>query len=186
MRSRPYRLPDGYPALLLCRTGIRPYSPPGTGPPVCRTGSAGRCRARTSPEAAFCVRRTPAACGVSVRHHLRVPMTQENFAHELVAAVPVAQVTVDEHLRDNDELLLHLLMADLLRLAVDAYRANDNDTSQRLLAFVERALREGDEAVENAVCVSFVEHVGAGAGESEEFIASWPDGLRDEVNRQRG
>jgi hypothetical protein len=113
-------------------------------------------------------------------------MTQESFVQELLDAVPDAQATVDEHLRDNDGLLLHLLMADLLRLAVSAYQGNDPETSQRLLALLDRALREGDEAVENAVCVSFVEHVGAGAGESDEFIASWPEGLREEVNRQRG
>jgi hypothetical protein len=112
-------------------------------------------------------------------------MTQERFIQELLDVVPAAQATVDEHLRDNDELLLHLLMADLLRLAVSAYQGNDAETSQRLLAFVDRALREGDEDVENAVCVSFVEYVGAGAGESDEFIASWPDALRDELGRQR-
>lgn len=115
-----------------------------------------------------------------------MPITRATFAQDLLAAVPIAQATVDEHLRDNDELLLHLLMADLLRLTVSAHQRNDHDTVQSLLAFVDRALREGDEDVENAVCVSFIEHIGAGAGESEEFIASWPAGLRDEAARQRG
>jgi hypothetical protein len=47
-----------------------------------------------------------------------VQVTQETFVQELLQAVPEARPTVDEHLHDNDELLLHLLMADLKRLAV--------------------------------------------------------------------
>jgi membrane protein required for beta-lactamase induction len=112
-------------------------------------------------------------------------MTQASFAQELLKAVPEARPVVDEHLRDYDELLLHLLMADLLRLAVASYGVGEGDVTQRLLAFVDRALRDGDDLVENAVCVSFVENVGAFPGESEAFISSWPDGLSQELARQR-
>jgi hypothetical protein len=55
----------------------------------------------------------------------------------------------------------------------------------RLLALVERALIEGDSDVENAVCLSFVEHVGVYNGETEDFIASWPAGLLTELRGQR-
>lgn len=127
----------------------------------------------------------PATCADRVRHHRRVAMTEATFIQDLLEAVPEARATVDEHLHDYDELLLHLLMADLLRLAVTAFQRADQEVTHRLLAFVDDALREGDEHVENAVVVSFVEHIGAGAGESEGFIASWPAGLLDEVNRQR-
>ena len=76
-------------------------------------------------------------------------------------------------------------MADLLRLAISAYQRSDHEVAQRLLAFVDHALRGGDDYVQNAAAVSFVEHIGAGAGETEGFIASWPAGLLDEVNRQQ-
>jgi hypothetical protein len=114
-----------------------------------------------------------------------MPVTKETFIQDLLEAVPEARPTVEEHLHDNDELLLHLLMADLLRLAVGTSGRDERDLTKRLLAFVDRALREGDDAVENAVRVSFIEHVGAGEGESEAFIASWPSGLQEEMERQR-
>lgn len=56
-----------------------------------------------------------ARSGGRVRHHRRVPMTQASFIQHLLEAVPKARATVDEHLEENDELLLHLLMAALLR-----------------------------------------------------------------------
>jgi hypothetical protein len=113
-----------------------------------------------------------------------VPITQERFTLELLEAVPEARSTVDEHLADYAELLLHLLMSDLLRLAVGTYHRDERDVTKRLLAFVDRALREGDDRVENAVCVSFIENAGAYEGETDAFLATWPAGLRDELERQ--
>jgi hypothetical protein len=112
-------------------------------------------------------------------------VTEASFVEQLLAEVPEAGEVVSEHLSDqHGELLLHHLMADLLRFTVHAFHTRQSDVALRTLGFVDRALREGDEAVENAVAVSFIEHVGVGEGETPEFLAVWPRGLLAEKARQ--
>jgi hypothetical protein len=92
-------------------------------------------------------------------------LTQGKFVEELLMSVPEVEPEVREHLDDYDgELLLHLLMADLLRAAVRFFQAGEFEVEQRLVEFIDLALRQGDARVENAVQVSFVEHVGAFPG----------------------
>jgi|GEM_PF-1503812 len=105
-------------------------------------------------------------------------VTWASFVEQLLSEVPEAGGVVSEHLSDQEgELLLHLLMADLLRFTVQAFHAGQSDVALRALEFVDRSLREGDEAVVNAVAVSFVENVGFGEGETPAFLATWPRGL---------
>ena len=101
---------------------------------------------------------------------------------ELAVAVPESSEVVAEHLADNDGLLLHLLMGDLLRMTVSTYAAGEI-VVRRLLAFVDGCLREGDEYVVNAVAVSFVEHFGAHPGESDALLDRWPRALRAELGQ---
>jgi len=89
----------------------------------------------------------------------------------------------DVRTMDNDGLLLHLLLSDLLRMTVSTYEAGDVGVTDRLLAFVDWCLREGDDYVNNAVVVSFVEHFGAHPGESDALLARWPPALRTELGR---
>jgi hypothetical protein len=112
-------------------------------------------------------------------------VTEDNFLELLSTAVPEVAPIVDEHLSDNDgDLLIHLLMSDLRRFATSAFGSGDVATSAKVLHFVGSALDNGDESVQNAVAVSFVEHVGAWPGETPEFIASWPASLLKERDRQ--
>lgn len=92
---------------------------------------------------------------------------------------------VDEHLADNDGLLLHLLMADLRRLAVQSFEGGQSEVLDRLLVVLDVALSEGTDDVQNAIAVSFVEDTGWWAPAMQSFIESWPAGLRAEVVRQR-
>lgn len=91
---------------------------------------------------------------------------------------------VREHLDDQDgELLVHLLMADLLRFGVTAFEKGQTDEAVRVLRFVERCLAEGDEYVTNAVQVSFIEDYGHGPKQPDSFLALWPEALWDELGR---
>ena len=110
---------------------------------------------------------------------------RETFLEELGVAVPEAGDVVAEHLADNDglPLLLHLLMSDLLRMTVSTYIAGEVAETDRLLAFIDWCLREGDEYVVNAVAVSFVEDFGAHPGESDALLERWPAALRGELGR---
>ncbi|MCU1417068.1 MAG: vanillate demethylase subunit, partial [Schumannella sp.] len=112
-------------------------------------------------------------------------VTEGNFLELLLAAVPEVGPVVDEHLADQDgELLMHLLMPDLLRFATSAFGAGNLAMSAKLLNFVGTAFENADARVDNAIAVSFVEHVGGSPGETPEFIATWPRSLLNERDRQ--
>ena len=114
-------------------------------------------------------------------------VTERNVLSLLRERVPETTQLIDEHLADDGgELLIHLLMPELLRFATRAFGSGQVAVSQNLLTFVGSAFDDGDERVRNAVQVSFVEHAGAGPGETPDFIASWPKSLLDERQRQLG
>ncbi len=111
-------------------------------------------------------------------------ITRASFAADLLSAVPEVDDTVREHLDDYEgELLLHLLMADLVRYGVAAFEDGRSGEAHRLLEFVDSCLADGDGYVTNAVLVSFIENYGYGQNEPDSFVAIWPDGLRAELGR---
>jgi hypothetical protein len=120
-----------------------------------------------------------------VRHHVGMPLTRPDFVTLVTSRVPEAEPTVVAYLHNSDELLLHLLVADLRRLAIQWFDEGQNEPLGRLLQVVEAGLREGDEHVENAVAVSFIEDTGWWDESMRPFIADWPAGLTDELDRQR-
>lgn len=108
------------------------------------------------------------------------------FLRMLGAACPETKAIVDAHLRDLDnELLLHVLIADVRRFAIERFEANDTSKLTCCLDVVATGLTDGDEYVENAVAVSFVEDTGLWDPEMEPFIAMWPSPLLVEAKRQR-
>ena len=112
-------------------------------------------------------------------------VTQLNFVDRLLAAVPEIGPVVHEHLADNDgKVLLHLLVADVLRFSVGAFASGDRDGAARVLTFMSAAFENADDKVDNAIAVSFVEDVGSFPDETPEFIASWPAPLLAERDRQ--
>ena len=114
-------------------------------------------------------------------------MEADDFVDLLLGTVPEAGDLYREHLEDNfGEVLLHLLMADVRRLTAHAFEAGKEDLLRRCLTVVERALLEGDEDLENAVAVSFVEDTGWWDPEVQPFMATWPTALRAEADRQAG
>lgn len=115
-----------------------------------------------------------------------MPMTEADFIATLRSEVPEAETTVREHLEDNEGgILLHLLIADLRRLAIDAYNSHRPEVLQRLLDVLDRALVGGTPAVNNAIAVSFVEDTGWWNPAMQPFVESWPSDLRAELRRQQ-
>ena len=65
-----------------------------------------------------------------------MPMTEADFIATLRSEVPEAETTVREHLEDNEGgILLHLLIADLRRLAIDAYNSHRPEVLQSCWTF---------------------------------------------------
>jgi hypothetical protein len=76
---------------------------------------------------------------------------------QLVEALPFTRGVYDEHLRDNDELLPHVLMADLRRLFVELVEAGKTDEVTRFLDGIETLAASPSESIRNVVDVSFIE-----------------------------
>lgn len=112
-------------------------------------------------------------------------ISSQAFVGELSSAVPESQELIAEHLEFNEELLLHLLIADLRRMALAMFEQDEVDPLQRLLAVLDRSLTEGDDFVSDAVAVSFVEDTGWWDPEMSGFMSEWPAGLTAEAERQR-
>lgn len=114
-----------------------------------------------------------------------VSLTKEDFVAHLVATCPEVQSIVVEH-RDefNDEVLLHLVIADVLRFAIAAFEAGDREVLKRCLDAVAAGMSGGDDYVQNAVGVSFVEDTPLWDPAMESFIAMWPPALQVEAERQ--
>ena len=109
-------------------------------------------------------------------------MTKQAMVDRLLAAVPEFAGVLAEHLEDNEgELLGHPLMFGLVQFMEEARRAGSDELVARIIAFADEALRTGDDYVENAICVSFVEMVGPWEPEQQEFISTWPAALQDEA-----
>jgi hypothetical protein len=92
---------------------------------------------------------------------------------------------VAEHHEHYEELLLHLLVADIREMAIAAFTNGDADLAARIVSVFDEGLREGDERVENAVSVSFAEDTPWYDDERRPFIATWPPALTAEVARQQ-
>src|SRR5207253_247565 len=101
-------------------------------------------------------------------------LTYSGVPEALRAAVPEFGPTIDEHVADYDSVLAHVLFGDLSRFVLAAHERGDTDVEERSLAFLDRALREGDEQVRTLVAVSFVENVGPWDQAQQGFIAAWP------------
>ncbi|MDP8961347.1 MAG: hypothetical protein M3N32_07030 [Actinomycetota bacterium] len=112
-------------------------------------------------------------------------LTEDEFVRALVEAIPEVQPILDEHLADNDELLLHPFVARVRDFAIAAFDNGNRTLSDRIVAIFERGMRDGDEGVENAVAVSFVEDTPWWDTNRQAFIDSWPPALRAEAGRQR-
>jgi len=119
-------------------------------------------------------------------HSALVTITVTEFVDLLTQSCPETLPIVAEHLTDNDnEVLLHILIADVRRFSIERFEDHDTAVLRRCLDVVARGLTDGDEHVENAVAVSFVEDTGWWEPLMQPFMATWPAPLRDEAERQR-
>ncbi|HEX7167067.1 MAG TPA: hypothetical protein VF230_08810 [Acidimicrobiales bacterium] len=113
-----------------------------------------------------------------------MPIGPSEFVQRLVERVPEVRPILNEHLLDNDELLLHVFVARVRDLAIDAFDSDRRGLAHRIVETFELGLHDGNEAVENAVAVSFVEDTPWWDPDRAEFIETWPTGLRNEAERQ--
>lgn len=113
-------------------------------------------------------------------------MTEREFVARLSTVCPETQPIVDEHLADFDnEILLHVLIADVRRFAIASFEGEHIELLKRCLDVVDTGMSDGDDYVRNAIGVSFVEDTPLWDAEMRPYVATWPAALRDEAERQR-
>jgi len=66
-----------------------------------------------------------------------MPLTRLDFVTLVTSRVPESDATVSAHLQDSGELLLHLLVADLRRLAIQWFDRGRYEPLGRLLNVIE-------------------------------------------------
>jgi hypothetical protein len=113
------------------------------------------------------------------------PIEYSTVHERLRAVLPEFGDTIDEHIVDYDDVLAHVLFGDLTRFVLDARQRGDDELVARCLAFLDQAMRDGDDQVVNLVQVSFVENIGPWNDDIAAFVESWPEPLKREVERQR-
>lgn len=81
-------------------------------------------------------------------------VTQENFPQLVISSFP----SLKEEIEDDDD-LLHLQMATLLRFCQSAVESGDLETGRKCVQLVDNVFADCDDKVKNAVYVSFLENV---------------------------
>ncbi len=96
---------------------------------------------------------------VAQNHRARIyplGMDEAEALRYLVERLPEFAPAAVEHVQDNGELLLHVLMGDLARFYMQQARL-DPELSARYSTAVEVLASEGNDRVENAVAASLIE-----------------------------
>jgi hypothetical protein len=112
-------------------------------------------------------------------------LTPQSLIAELTEAVPAFGVVVDEHLATFGEVIPHVLFGDLTRFVLAARADGDEAAVAAILQRLNAALVAGRPDVVDLIRASFIENVGPWDDQMAAFIASWPDALRAEAERQR-
>ena len=87
---------------------------------------------------------------------------------------------VEEQLTFLGRVHLGLLLQAVARFAREAYDGGDSALVDRCLTYLDTSLRTGDDEVQNAIRVAFVENTALWEPGTAEWLATWPDSLRDD------
>jgi hypothetical protein len=91
---------------------------------------------------------------------------------------------VEGHQADYDDVLLHVLVAELRRFAERTFDGGSSEVLDRLLDLLAESFEQADAIVQNAIAVSFVEDSCPWEPAVSEFVAVWPGPLQREARRQ--
>lgn len=94
-------------------------------------------------------------------------MTPNKLFDRIASDCPSFRGVLGHHMKDQGELLSHLLMADLLRFIGSGLGTASNLEAQPpsheeirlILGILDQAFVAGDEATTDAICLSFIEHI---------------------------
>lgn len=117
-------------------------------------------------------------------------ITNENLFEVLLLRIPEFRSVHDEHLKDNRELLDHVLMGDFTRFFISAFRSTMDtrgpifeqvSLTKRCLDFLEEAMASEDSSVRNLIGVSFLENLHQAGPDFAAIRKSLGPKLREEM-----
>lgn len=94
-------------------------------------------------------------------------ITYDNFVQQLLVAAPEILDIHQKHVKDNDEVLPHVLLGDVTRFVIEAHRRADTKLRTRILDFLENAVSSPDDKLQELVVVSFLENLHQAAEDYE-------------------
>jgi uncharacterized protein DUF222/HNH endonuclease len=110
------------------------------------------------------------------------PSWEYDTIHErLLEAIPEFRPVFDEHLDDFEEVLTGTLFDTFTRFVLDARRSADTPLVDRCLTFLAAAVRSDDEEICHLIASTFIETVGPWDPNMSDFVATWPQVLRQQA-----
>jgi hypothetical protein len=85
---------------------------------------------------------------------MSIPSSTISFCEDLAKQFPDIRILLDEHMRDNGELLPHVFFGDVTRWVLD-----DRSDRVRLVECLDLNISSGNSDIENLIAVSFVENL---------------------------
>ncbi|SRR6266498_5028600 len=88
-------------------------------------------------------------------------LSYQKFSELLRTSVPGFNPIYDEHVRDNDEVLPHVLMGELVRFLVEEARLQGTESSalRAAMGLLERGMASADPMLQELIAVSFLENL---------------------------
>ncbi len=88
-------------------------------------------------------------------------LTYETFADGLCATIPGFHLLYEEHIRDYDEVLPHVLLGDLVRFLTAEVESHGDASAavKPAMVLLERAMGSREPRIQELVAVSFLENL---------------------------
>ncbi len=106
-------------------------------------------------------------------------ITYENVGQLLVERIPEFRLLYEEHIKDNDVVLPHVLFGDFTRFVIDVFRKSKNNVEQksvfeRSIHFIKDLLESNNSKLEELAQVSLIENLhqaGSDFAEIKKYLA---------------
>lgn len=105
----------------------------------------------------------------------------DNFVEQLLTAAPEFRDIHRQHVKDNDEVLPHVLLGEVTRFVIEAHRRANIGLRTRILDFLESAISSQDGKLQELIAVSFLENLHQAGDDYEEMKELLGPNLRKNV-----
>jgi len=93
------------------------------------------------------------------KHELKGIRSDVTFCERLVGSFPELAPALDDHRRENGEILSHVFFGDFTRWFVSRYQAGDVTRLRRVSAWLDEQDQTADDHVRDLILASFLENL---------------------------